>query len=145
MLKDFTVIEIRKRVGPMQMIIESKRLRFSRHVIEALEYSPFVHFLINARDKKLAIQVCREKDVQATRFSKPREEQGQKSTLVQNEALMATLHELMPELNDGQRHSVLGVYSSQDKAVIYDLKDTVIWHRGSHKKADADEMEEDNE
>ena len=86
MLKDFTVIEIRKRVGPMQMIIESKRLRFSRHVIEALEYSPFVHFLINARDKKLAIQVCREKDVQATRFSKPREEQGQKSTLVQNEA-----------------------------------------------------------
>ncbi len=61
MLKDFTVIEIRKRVGPMQMIIEPKRLRFSRHVIEALEYSPFVHFLINARDKKLAIQVCREK------------------------------------------------------------------------------------
>ena len=105
MLKDFTVIEIRKRVGPMQMIIEPKR----------------------------------------PRFSKPREEQGQKSTLVQNEALMATLHELMPELNDGQRHSVLGVYSSQDKAVIYDLKDTVIWHRGSHKKADADEMEEDNE
>ena len=51
MLKDFTVIEIRKRVGPMQMIIEPKRLRFSRHVIEALEYSPFVHFLINARDK----------------------------------------------------------------------------------------------
>ena len=31
MLKDFTVIEIRKKVGPMQMIIEPKRLRFSRH------------------------------------------------------------------------------------------------------------------
>ena len=104
MLKDFTVIEIRKKVGPMQMIIEPKRLRFSRHVIEALEYSPYVHFLVNARDKKLAIQICREKDGQSTRFSKPREEQGQKSTLVQNEALMATLHELMPELNDGQRH-----------------------------------------
>lgn len=129
----------------MQMIIEPKRLRFSRHVIEALEYSPFVHFLINARDKKLAIQVCREKDVQATRFSKPREEQGQKSTLVQNEALMANSPRADAGVERRQRHSVLGVYSSQDKAVIYDLKDTVIWHRGSHKKADADEMEEDNE
>ena len=148
MLKDFTVIEIRKKVGRTQMIIDPKRLRFSRHVIEALEYSPYVHFLVNARDKKLAIQICREKDGQSTRFSKPREEQGQKSTLVQNEALMATLHELMPELNDGQRHSVLGVYSSQDKAVIYDLKDSVIWMRGSRKKADTDsddEMEDYNE
>ena len=61
---------------------------------------------------------------------------------------MATLHELMPELNDGQRHSVLGVYSSQDKAVIYNLKDSVIWMRGSRKKADTDsddEMEDYNE
>lgn len=144
MLKDFTVIEIRKTVGPMNIIIEPKKIRAVRHVVEALEYAPYVQFLINARAKKIAIQPCKEKDAQALRFSKPQAEQGTTSVLVQNESLLTTVRGLMPEWDANTRYSVRGVYSSQDKAVIFDLTEGTPYFRGSRVKT-ATEAEADTE
>lgn len=146
MLKDFTVIEIRKAVGPMNIIIEPKKVRAVRHVVEALEYAPYVQFLVNAKAKKVAIQVCKEKNAQALRFSKPQAEQGTAAVLIQNESLLATIRGIMPEWDPNTRYSVRGVYSSQDKAVIFDLTEATPYYRGSRNKpGPAQDMEEEAE
>jgi hypothetical protein len=81
MLKDFTVIEIVKTLGPLTVIIEPNKLRFVKAVVEAMEYTPYVRYLVDTKGKRFAIQLCKEKDPQAAKFSKPIAEQGAKAVL----------------------------------------------------------------
>ncbi len=133
MLKNFTVIEVTKKIPTPWLIIEPARLRHTRGTVEALEYAPFVHYLVDAKDKRLAVQVSKEKDKQALRFSKPQEEQKALAVLVQNAELMETIHNLCPDLEAGGKYRVAGTYSKEDKAVIFDLKKLepyVRFHKG---------------
>ena len=123
MLKNFTVIEVTKKIPTPCLIVEPARLRHTRGTVEALEYAPFVHYLVDPKEKRLAIQVCKEKDKQAVRFSKPQEQQKALAVLVQNAELMDTIHNLCPELDPGVKYRVQGTYSKEDKAVIFNLKE----------------------
>ena len=53
MLSKFEVIEIVKHVPPMSLIIEPTKLRQTRGIVEALEYAPFVHYLLDSGSKHL--------------------------------------------------------------------------------------------
>lgn len=121
MLKNFEVIEIVKQVAPMELIIEPTKLRQTRGIVEALEYAPYVRFLLDHKGKKLAIQITNEKDPQKIKFSKPLAEQGQKAVLFQNTDLVAVIRALMPEWKPEMKYKVSGVYSKTDKAVVFDL------------------------
>jgi hypothetical protein len=122
MLENFTVIEIVKQVGPLVLIIEPTKLRQTKGVVEALEYAPLVRYLLDKDEKRLAIQIAKDKDPQAVRFSKPKEEQKSIAVLYQNAELLAIIRGVMPEWNADSKYSVTGVYSKNDKAVIFDLK-----------------------
>ena len=121
MLKNFEVIEIVKTVPHMDLIIEPNKLRQTRGIVEALEYAPYVRYLLDHKGKKLAIQITNEKDPQKIKFSKPMAEQGQKAVLYQNADLVAVIRALMPEWDAEMKYKVSGVYSKTDKAVIFDL------------------------
>lgn len=129
MLKDFTVIEIVKQVGPLVVIIEPTKLRFVKAVVEALEFTPFVRYLVDNKGKRIAVQLCKEKETQAVKFSKPQAEQGAKAVLYQNAELVTLIRGLMPEWEEGKKYSIEGVYSKADKAVIFDLKEATEYTR----------------
>ena len=129
MLKDFTIIEIVKQVGPLTLIIEPNKLRFVKSVVEALEYTPFVRYLVDGNGKRIAVQLCTEKEPQAVKFSKPQAEQGAHAVLYQNSDLVAIIRGLMPEWNSEAKYGINGVYSKADKAVIFDLKEAEEYTR----------------
>ena len=134
MLSKFEVIEIVKHVPPMSLIIEPTKLRQTRGIVEALEYAPFVHYLLDSGSKKLAIQVTTEKDPQKVAFSKEKDEQGALAVLYQNSKLVETIRAVMPEWHPSKKYKVPGTYSKTDKAIIFDLKKGVPYARGEHKK-----------
>lgn len=129
MLKDFIVIEIVKTLGPLTVIIESNKLRFVKSVVEAMEFTPLVRYLVDAKGKRFAIQLCTEKEPQAVTFSKPQAEQGTKAVLYQNQELVSVIRSLMPDWNAELKYSVNGVYSKSDKAVVFDLKEAEEYTR----------------
>ena len=121
MLKDFTVIEITKQVANMILIVEPTKLRHTRGIVEALEYAPYVRYLLDRDGKRLAIQVATGKDKQAVKFSKSEKEQGAKAVLYQNAELLTLIRGIMPEWDPEKKYSVAGTYSKNDKAIIFDL------------------------
>ena len=129
MLKDFTVIEIVKTIGPLSVIIEPNKLRFVKAVVEAMEYTPYVRYLVDNKGKRFAIQLCKEKDTQAVKFSKPIAEQGAKAVLYQNQELVDVIRGLMPEWGADKKYSVTGVYCKSDMAVVFDLKEAEEYSR----------------
>ena len=134
MLSKFEVIEIVKHVPPMSLIIEPNKLRQTRGIVEALEYAPYVRYLLDASGKKMAIQVVSEKEPQKVPFSKEPKEQGAFAVLYQNATLVSTIRGLMPEWDPNKKYKVPGIYSKADKAVIFDLKKGVPYARGERKK-----------
>lgn len=131
MLKNFTVIEIVKEIPTPALIVERNKLRHTRGTVEALEYAPYVHYLLDAKGKRVAIQVTTEKDKQGIKFSKPKEEQKTLAVLCQNAELVGYIRGMMPEWKPEAKYRVEGVYSKTDKAVIFDLKEAVPYTRRS--------------
>lgn len=61
MLENFQVIEIKKTVAqkeaPLNVIVEPKRIRFVKAVVEVLGYPAYVRFLFNPETRQFAVQV----------------------------------------------------------------------------------------
>lgn len=141
MLSKFEVIEVVKHIPPMSLIIEPTKLRQTRGIVEALEYAPYVHYLLDGSSKRLAIQITSEKDPQKVAFSKPQQEQGALAVLYQNANLVGTIRGLMPSWDPARKYKVPGIYSKTDKAVIFDLTKGVQYARGERKKKGQTEPE----
>ncbi|MGI5906877.1 MAG: hypothetical protein ACOX85_11635 [Candidatus Pararuminococcus gallinarum] len=139
MLKNFTVIEIVKEIHTPSLIVESSKLRLTRGTVEALEYTPFVQFLFDAESKMLAVQVTTEKNKQGIRFSKPKQDQKALAVVCRNEELLSYIWGMMPEWERNLKYKTDGVYSKDDKAVIFDLKAAQPYVRRSKKNSEEED------
>lgn len=132
MLKNFEVIEIKKVVepkeAPLNIIIEAKRIRFVKAIAEALGYPSFVRFLANSKGQQFAVQVGRGNEGNTYKFSKGKDKQ-KTAILIQNEVLMAVVWDMMPEWNRDTKYIITGIYSKEDKAIIFNLKDGIPYER----------------
>lgn len=132
MLKNFEVIEIKKvctpKSAPLNLIIEPKRVRFVKSIVETLGYPPHVHLLANPKGKQFAIQVCKGNERNVFKFSKPKEEQT-KAILIQNEVMINIIHNMKPEWTEEINYIVTGDYDQKEKAIIFDLNHAVPYSR----------------
>ena len=91
MLENFQVIEIKKTVAPkeapLNVIVEPKRIRFVKAVVEVLGYPAYVRFLFNPETRQFAVQVGKGNEGNTVKFSKAKEEQ-KTAVLFQNEPMM---------------------------------------------------------
>lgn len=132
MLENFEVIEIKKVVtpkeAPLNIIIEPKRVRFVKAVIEALGYAPFAKYLINPKGKQFAVQVGKGNEGNTVKFSKAKE--AQKTAIVyQNDVMINLVRGMMPEWDAETKYIVTGKYYKDEKAVIFNLADAVPYSR----------------
>lgn len=137
MLENFQIIEIKKTVTPketpLNIIIEPKRIRFVKSVVEILGYPAYVRFLFNPDTRQFAVQVGKGNEGNTVKFSKAKEEQ-KTAILIQNEPMMEILRGAMKEWEPETKYIMTGIYSKEDKAVIFDLAKGTPYARRLLKK-----------
>ena len=75
MLEKFTVIDlIRTRSNSVATII-GNAVKFNVQTAAELDYPAYVQFLIEQKNKRFAIRVCKEDAPNAVKFSRPRDKQ----------------------------------------------------------------------
>jgi hypothetical protein len=117
---NFEVIDVAVQ-GTPDMLVNINGLTFSKKLVEDMNYPAFVRSLIDAENKALAIQVCKQTDDKAIKFSKPRGEQSGSINIVSNVLLRTTRTMLRDEWKDDNRYRITGIYFPDVKAMVFDL------------------------
>jgi hypothetical protein len=134
MLENFKVLEVIKSVEPACVIIDDKHLRFTKPVVSLLDFAPFAKILMDDQGKRIAIQVARGNEANTINFSKSKDEQ-KSSVMFQNAVMVSLIRGIMPEWKPGEKYSIAGQFSKEDKAVIFDLKTAKPYWRRDPKAA----------
>jgi hypothetical protein len=117
---NFEVIDVAVQ-GTPDMLVNINGLTFSKKLVEDMNYPAFVRSLIDAENKALAIQVCKQTDDKAIKFSKPRGEQSGSINIASNVLLRTTRTMLRDEWKDDNRYRITGIYFPDVKAMVFDL------------------------
>lgn len=134
MLKGFTVIELVKTTGDLNVIIDSEKVRFTKDCAAALDYCPYVHFLLDPAGKRLAVEACEEKDPQAVRFSKAEAQQSGRAVIIRNVELIAVLSKILAQEGEMERVVSPGTFLKTEKAIIFELEKAEPYCRGMRTK-----------
>lgn len=98
-----------------------------------LGYPAYVRFLFNPGTRQFAVQVGKGNEGNTVKFSKAKEEQ-KTAVLFQNEPMMEVIRGAMKEWDPETKYIMTGVYSKEDKAVIFDLAKGIPYARRHLKK-----------
>ena len=83
--------------------------------------------------RQFAVQVGKGNEGNTVKFSKAKEEQ-KTAVLFQNEPMMEVIRGAMKEWDPETKYIMTGVYSKEDKAVIFDLAKGIPYARKHLKK-----------
>ena len=125
MIKDFSkfnfsVIDVTMSSAP-EMTINMNGITFNAKTLDLLGHPGFVKPLLDADNKAFAVQVCKESDDRAMKFSKTNNLRtgGFSSTC---NTIRATLRRLMEDSwKDDMRYQIPGVLFPEAKAIVFDL------------------------
>lgn len=130
---NFTVIDVTSGAAP-EMTVNLNGISFAAKTLEVLGSPDFVRPLLDAENKAFAIQVCKEKESRAMRFTKNTSAGGYSSTC---NTIRNALRRLMGDAwKDTMRYQMEGVYFPDVKAVVFDLstaKELPPFRGGSQK------------
>lgn len=121
MLEKFTVIDILNTRSDSVATVGDTFVKFNRVTAEELDYPPFVHFLINPKEKQFAIRPCKEDDPNAVVFFKPKEQQKYQIA-VNNAAVTRMIRKMAGWSAADGNWNIPGVYLTDEEALVYDLK-----------------------
>ena len=119
MLEKFTVIDIIKTRSASVATLINGSVKFNTQTAMELHYPEYVQFLIQAKDKQLAIRACTEDAPNSVKFSKPEGEQRY-PIKVSFPAAVDMIRKLMGWSLD-ENWNVPGIYFADEKALVYDL------------------------
>ena len=117
---EFEVIDLSVQ-GTADLYVNQTGLTFSKKMLEDMAYPAYVRPLIDAKNKAFAVQICKQGDDKAMKFSKPRSEQTTGYSTNSN-ALSRTVRTVMGDMwQDTMRYRITGIYDPGAKAMIFDL------------------------
>ncbi len=134
LLDNFRVIEVTKAAEPSYVIIEDNKMRFTKSCAVELGFPPFIRVLLDDQGQRMAIQVAKGNESNVIKFSADKENQT-KAILFQNAVMVDLIRGIMPDWEKGKKYRAKGVFSKDDKAIVFDLKTAEPYER--RKKADA--------
>lgn len=117
---NFEVINISSHENP-DFYINLNGVTFSKKMVEDMNYPAFIRPLVDAENKALAFQVCKQGDERAIKFSKPRGEQ--KGCLsITSKVIFDTARIIMKNVwKDGCRYRMTAIFYPEAKAMVVDL------------------------
>lgn len=115
---NFSVIDVSIGAVP-EMTINLNGISFNARTLDILGNPDYVRPLLDAENKAFAVQVCKEKDARAMKFTKNTQAAGYSSTC---NTIRHALRRLMGSAwKDTMRYVMVGVYFADAKAVVFDL------------------------
>ena len=115
---NFSVIDVTMGAVPT-MTINLNGISFNGKALDVLGNPEYVKPLLDAENKAFAIQVCKDKDSHAMKFTKNSSGAGFSSTC---NTIRSALRRLMgDEWRVDKRYEMEGVYFPDAKAVVFDL------------------------
>ena len=117
---NFEVINVMMQ-GTPDLFVNINGLTFSNKMVEDMNYPAFVRPLIDAENKALAIQVCKQTDDKAIKFSKPRGEQSCSINIISNILLHTTRTLMKDQWKSDNRYRITGIFFPEAKAMVFDL------------------------
>lgn len=141
-LEGFEVINLVHPKGNSVMTVTSSTMKFNKATAIELDYAPYIRVLVNAKDKKIAIQPCSDKDSNAVPFSN---EEGKQTYAISVKvpAIQLEFRRMLSFESDGEKvsYSFDGTLYAEEKVIIYDLSkaEPSKNKRGRRKKKEQNE------
>ena len=135
-LEGFEVVNLVAAKGASALTATASSLKFNKATATELNYPPYIRMLVDAKNRKVAIQPCTEKDPNAVSFSAPEEKQTY-AIIVKVPALVAELRRMLQFEKDGRKvtYTISGTCYPEENVIIYDLADAKMSQsRGGRKK-----------
>ena len=120
----FEVLDIPAR-GTPDLFLNQMGVSFTKKVIEDMGYPRFVRPLLDTNKKAFAIQICKEGEERAMRFSKPKGEQKHGINTNSKVLFEAIRHILGESWHKGMRYRIPGIYFPEAKAMVFDVTTAV--------------------
>lgn len=142
MLDKFTVIDLVQTRSASVATISGNYIKFNNQTAVELGHPAFVQFLYLEKKQQFGIRACKEDAANAVPFSKPAGKQ--KGQIRITLPAVTTLVRRMAGWEADQVWNVPGIYFAEDNGLVYDVRTAYKpVPRGSRKKADSAEGEED--
>ena len=135
-LEGFEVVNLVAAKGASTLTATASSLKFNKATATELNYPPYIRMLVDAKNRKVAIQPCTEKDPNAVSFSAPEEKQTY-AIIVKVPALVAELRRMLQFEKDGRKvtYTISGTCYPEENVIIYDLADAKMSQpRGGRRK-----------
>ena len=121
-LKGFEVVDIEVGRSDSVMTVMGNMIKFNKATATELMYPEHVRVLIDAANKKAAVQVCTDKARNAVPFSKGKGKQVYAIT-IKMPAIVVAICKLIPGIGENETLVFNGKLYADDRVIIYDLSE----------------------
>lgn len=119
MLKDFKIVELQQPVKKNYITFEEVRMTVNRSTAEIMGFPSHVCLLLDAKNKRFALQACEPENSNSMKFSKKESEQAY-AIFIKHEACVKTIRDIM-NWSSGSKYRVSGTYYPEEHAIVYEL------------------------
>lgn len=119
MLEKFTVIDLIKSRSASVLTIAGNTIKFNNQTAQELEYPEYIQFLVNAKDKQVAIRVCKENEPNSLQYCK--DGVAPKYAVKLSLPVVTSIIRKMTNWQEKDSWNIPAVYFADEKALVYDL------------------------
>ena len=119
MLEKFTVIDLIKSRSASVLTISGNTIKFVNQTAQELEYPEYIQFLVNAKDKQVAIRVCKENEPNSLQYCK--DGVAPKYAVKLSLPVVTSIIRKMTNWQEKDSWNIPAVYFADEKALVYDL------------------------
>jgi hypothetical protein len=119
MLEKFTVIDLIKSRSASVLTISGNTIKFNNQTAQELEYPEYIQFLVNAKDKQVAIRVCKENEPNSLQYCK--DGVAPKYAIKLSLPVVTSIIRKMTNWQEKDSWNIPAVYFADEKALVYDL------------------------
>lgn len=119
MLEKFTVIDLIKTRSASVLTINGNTVKFNVQTAQELEAPEYIQFLVNQKDKQVAIRVCKENEPNALQFCK--DGVAPKYAIKWSLPVVTTIVRKLTGWTEKESWNIPAVYFADEKALVFDL------------------------
>ena len=119
MLEKFTVIDLIKSRSASVLTVTGNTVKFNNQTAQELENPEFIQFLVNTKDKQVAIRVCKENEPNAMPYCK--DGVAPKYAVKWSLPVVTSIIRKMTNWQEKDSWNIPAVYFADEKALVYDL------------------------
>ena len=119
MLEKFTVIDLIKSRSASVLTVSGNTIKFNNQTAQELEYPEYIQFLVNAKDKQVAIRVCKENEPNSLQYCK--DGVAPKYAVKLSLPVVTSIIRKMTNWQEKDSWNIPAVYFADEKALVYDL------------------------